>query len=360
MGMFHIMWNAAIPGTQELLHGFTEALQSTGLRPLNVDRNPNVNNADATLTAQVGAATIALSIEIKLSPPRSRAEVGRLAKDTAATASVLVAPYLSPPVREELARSGWSYWDATGNMLIRSADPAVWIDRVGAMRDPDPKLAERPRGLQSLKGKAASEVVVRLLAELRSPSVRELSRRTCVGLGTVSRIVDLLRSEGLLVDTKGGQILVDDQLVLAQRWTRDYSFETTFKPNRYFSLLGDDVALERLQRSDLRYALTGGRGAAMDFASRALVSPLPAVGMWLYTDDPTALERTMDLAPDRRGDILVAQCDFLAQGREGTQGTEPRLALPWRIVGDLLAAGGRLAALGEELAAVQPREIAVP
>ena len=66
----------------------------------------------------------------------------------------------------------------------------------------------------------------------------------------------------------------------------------------------------------------------------------------------------MDLAPDRRGNILVADGEFLGDGREGAQDTDPPIARSWRIIGDLLAAGGRLTAMGEELAILHAEETA--
>jgi hypothetical protein len=349
------MRNTAFYGTDELLQGFTEALEATGVRPTSVDRSTGRGGADAVLAAQVGAASIALDIEVKLNSPRSRADVRRLREAGTGVVSVLVAPFLSPPVRDELERRGWSYWDATGNMLIRSTEPAVWIDRAGASRNPEPAVSTGAQRLRSLKGKAASEVIVQLLRVGSAASVRELARDTGAGVGTVSRVIDLLRGDEV-VDVSSGGIRVPDRIALARRWAQDYGFESTFKPARYLSLLGEEVALDRLQRSDLRFAVTGSRAASTDFAQSGRVAPLPATGVWLYSDDVKGVERAMDLAPDRRGSILIADCEFLSDAREGVQDTDPPIARSWRIIGDLLAAGGRMTALGEDLAVLRARE----
>ncbi|WP_152540163.1 hypothetical protein [Microbacterium oleivorans] len=356
------MRNVRVSGTSTLIDGFTAALESVGAGSVVVERQTGSNGVDAEVRGQFGSVSLVLDAEVKLTPPRARAEVGALPSVQPGSVPVIVAPFLSPAVRDELARAGWSYWDATGNMRISSDDPAVWIDRVGASRDPEPRNDAQPQRLRSLKGKAASQVIARLLSTRREASVRELSRETGTGLGTVSRVVELLREEGLLEDTKGGPIVVANQLELAQRWARDYGFETTFKPARYFSVLGEEIALDRLQRSGLTYALTGTRAAAIEFETRGLVAPLPASGIWLYTDNVPGVERAMDLAPDRRGNVLVARCDFLTsdEGFSTISGRETRkIARAWRIVGDLLGAGGRLAAVGEKLAATQPRGVTV-
>ncbi len=101
---------------------------------------------------------------------------------------------------------------------------------------------------------------------------------------------------------------------------------------------------------------SGGRAASTDFAQSGRVAPLPATGVWLYSDDVKGVERAMDLAPDRRGSILIADCEFLSDAREGVQDTDPPIARSWRIIGDLLAAGGRMTALGEDLAVLRARE----
>ena len=352
--MFHLMRNGATFGTEGLLQAFTKALWEMGGRlASSIDRRSGDDSFIAIAPVQFGAVNVTLSVDIRLIPPRTRAEVRALPSAPSGSMPVIVAPFLSPPVRDELARAGWSYWDATGNMRISSADPAVWIDRVGASRDPEPRDDSEPQRLRSLKGKAASQVIFWLLRESKAASVRELSRETGAGLATASRVVDLLREEGLLKDTDGGPIVVADRLELARRWARDYGFETTFKPARYFSLLGEEIAVDRVQGSGLNYALTGARAAAIELAEVGRVAPLPASGIWLYTDDVTGVERAMDLAPDRRGNILVARCGFLTadEGYSTISGSRPRrIARPWRIVGDLLGAGGRLAAVGEELA----------
>lgn len=347
--MFQFMRNGMIPGTEGLFQGFTKALFDVGGRLASVQREGAKGFADYIAMVEFGDAAITLNVEVKLVPPRTRADVMKLVDSRSTAVNALVAPFLPPPVRDELKKSGWSYWDATGNMLIRSVQPPVWIDRLGASRHPEPAITNEPQGLRSLKGKAASEVVVSLLSAGGAASVREAARESGAGVGTASRVIDLLRADGVLeVSAAGVQVL--DRIALAARWAQDYGFVSTFKPGRYISLLGEDLAIERLRRSDVRYALTGSRAAAAEFTRDGRVAPLPPAGIWLYTDDVAGVERTMDLAPDRRGGVLVADCGFLRDGREGSQETDPAIARHWRIVGDLLAAGGRLTAMGEELA----------
>ena len=211
--------------------------------------------------------------------------------------------------------------------------------------------------LRSLKGQAASVVIVKLLTERQAPSVRELSRQTEVGVATVSRVLELLRDEDLLKETNGGPVVIKDATALAARWAQDYSFTKTFKSRRYFSLLGETIARERLKTAPFDYALTGIESANNYLGETGRVGTLPVSESWIYVSDLDAAEREMQLMSDAKGNIVVAECDFLRQEREGVRIVDGlRFARPWRTVGDLLSTRGRTASIGSDLAETLDRE----
>lgn len=296
-------------------------------------------------------AGLTLTIDLRRSSMTERDDARRLPEPKPGDHPVLVAPFLSSAVRDELQRSGWSYSDATGNLLIQSTDPFVWIDRLGANRNPSPDPFHSPQRLRSLKGRAASEVIVKLLANGEAASVRELARQTAVGVATVSRVVELLREDGLVADERSGRLRVPDQRRLAVRWTEDYSFTGTFKAKRYYSMLGDDLALQRLRSSAMpEYAITGVRAANDFIGEQNRVGLLPATDIWLYVANLEQALAALDLVADPRGTILVGQAGFLTapeRYRSGASGL--RLAQTWRVVGDLLSTSGRTAAVGDDL-----------
>jgi hypothetical protein len=194
--------------------------------------------------------------------------------------------------------------------------------------------------------------MVRLLSDGRAATVRDLARESGVSLGTVSRVITLLRNEDLLEPTGGGPIVVSDPIRLAERWAEDYSFEKTFKAKRYFSILGSTVALDRIRESNVNYAVTGLAAQSLWFEESARVAPLPTRDLWLYTDDVERVEKVADLVPDNiNGTIMVAQSSFLAPGRENfSLLSNTNTAWPWRVVGDLLSLSGRYAAAGLDYA----------
>lgn len=302
---------------------------------------------DAVLDWDVGSASLRLGVEVKIGSLKTAPQ--RPAARPPLT-PVLVAPFLPRAVRRELENQGWSYWDATGNTLIRSETPFVAIRLDGADKDPDPERRP-PTKLRSLKGRAASEVIVGLLQNGgRASTIRDFAREHRLPLGTVSRVVSLLREENLLEPTGGGPIVLTDRLDVARRWADDYSFIKSFQARRYYSLNGPDLALSKIVDSDIPCAITGIRAAQNWLQGTQQAAGLPATETWLYVSDRAKVERIADLAVDARdGQIVVAECDFLDRERPRVSNGLPYVT-PWRIVGDLLSAGGRPASVGEQVA----------
>lgn len=352
--MFHVMRNTTLYGTNDLIDRFMSALQDLGPRnSLNEISLANIRQwkgSDATVHWRVAGESFSLALDVKVSPIGPLSSSDPSARSLDSEIPVVLSPFISRAARTQLENQGHSYWDATGNLLLQSRRPFMWIRQEGAAKDPDAEA--KPTTLQSLKGRSASEVIVRLLANRRAATVRDLARESGVALGTVSRVISLLRSEDFFEPTGGGPIIVTDPLRLARRWANDYSFEKTFKAGRYFSILGSSVALERIRESDANYAITGLAAQALWYEQSARIAPLPTSDLWLYTDDVERIEKFADLVPDNAsGNILVAHTDFFEPGRENYRPVgNTRTAWPWRVVGDLLSLSGRPAAAGWDFA----------
>lgn len=303
---------------------------------------------DALIQWDVGTASLLLGIDVKVGS--ARAIPKRPAAMDRAVTPVLVSAFLSKSLRRELETQGWSYWDATGNTLIRSESPFVAVRLEGHDKDPDPEPQPTAK-LRSLKGRAASEVIVGLLQNGgRANTIRDFARDHRLPLGTVSRVVSLLREENLLEPTGGGPIVLTDRLDVARRWADDYSFVKSFRARRYYSLNGPELALSKIAGSGIGYAITGVRAAQNWLEGTQQSAALPSPETWLYVSDRAVVERVADLAVDARGgQFVVAECDFLE--REHTRESDDfKYVTPWRIVGDLLSAGGRVASVGEQVA----------
>lgn len=212
---------------------------------------------------------------------------------------LVISRYLSPSVRKELERRDISYVDATGNVRIAAARPALFLNDRGAERDPW-RPPGRPRG--TLNGPPAARVV-RALADFRPPqTARELVARSGASTGAVYRVLDFLDGEALLTRGPRGTIDTVRWRPLLEAWSRDYSFQRDSEVASFLIPRGLPDLLSRLtELDDGAYAVTGSL-AAQQWAPYA-----PARLAMLYTLDTAALVERLDLrAVDGGANVLVA------------------------------------------------------
>lgn len=348
------MRNATLYGTNDLVDRFMSALRELGprnsLNEVTLIKTTSLDGEGARVRWRIAGESFTFALDVKVSavttyPPAGIDERRGVGQDI----PVVVAPFVARSTQTQIASRGISYWDPTGNVLLQNQSPFVWVKLDGSAKNPIPSSTSA--ALQSLKGRSASEVVVRLLTDGGAATVRDLARESGASLGTASRVITLLRNEDLLEPTGGGRLVVKDPMRLARRWAEDYSYEKTFKARRYFSILGSTVALDRVRESDTNYALTGLAAQALWYEENAKVAPLPSSELWLYTDDVERLEKIADLVPDNvNGNFLIAKADFLGAEREGYRAGTTRTVWPWRTVGDLLSLSGRYSAAGSDFA----------
>lgn len=360
-GMFRSMWNTAPRGTLELANGFMAALHT--YVPYGVECSLTLphegdSRADAILDARIGGENVAFLLNTKSGDtPDGSSSIAPQRRDL--EVPVALARYLSPTARSSLTRAGWSYWDTTGNVRLVSESPLIVIERQGAQRDPDPSQAGAPRQLKGLGGAATARVMVYLLTQNFAPSVRELADRTKTSVGTVSRVVALLRNENLLTATGSDSIRIENKMDLIRRWVEDYDFFAANNAARYRSPLGLDGASMAIERNleTATYAYSGLEAAKRWLAvfTPSRTFELPVTDRWLYVTSPVLAEQAASLIPDRRGDIVLATGDFL-NGGVNEEGSNDRARLrsvwAWRVAADLMSQPGRHAAMGEQLAEV--------
>jgi hypothetical protein len=199
---------------------------------------------------------------------------------------LVAAPFLSATVRETLAERNVSYADATGNLRLIADRPGLFVQRHGAHKDPWPT----DDTLRSLRGRAAGRAV-RALVEFRPPfGVRDVAKRAAVPLGSLSRTLDLLDREGLVVRGERGDVLDLDWERAVRRWADDYDFARSNRVASYVVTGGIDAFGSKLLRPKRPYAITGPHAAAR-LVGGGGPAPVPA---GLYVED-------LDLAVDRLG-----------------------------------------------------------
>ena len=149
---------------------------------------------------------------------------------------LVIARYLSPPVRAKLTEAGLSYIDATGNMRVELSRPGLFLSDRGADNDPW-RGPGRPLG--TLKGEPAAKII-RAVADFAGPwTVRQLVEVSMASTGATYRVVEFLEREGMATRDGDGRINVPDWVQAPPpRWSEDYGFVRSNQVTRWIALRG--------------------------------------------------------------------------------------------------------------------------
>jgi hypothetical protein len=255
---------------------------------------------------------------------------------------IVVAPYLSETAREQIAGLDASYIDSTGNILVRTQRPALFIKQDGAKKDPWPS----DEALRTLKGRGAGRAL-RALLDFQPPyGVRELAGRAKVSLGSLSRSVDLLDRDGLITKDGRGPITDLDWEGAIRRWAKDYDITTSNRVNTFLEPRGLAALSTKLGKQKRDYALTGA------FAAQRFSPVAPARLAALYVNDVIGWSERLDLRPaDSGANVwLLEPYDDVVFDRTASR-DDVVCVSPSQLAVDLLTGPGRDPSEGEELLA---------
>lgn len=294
-------------------------------------------------------AEASLIVEAKRSLiPRDAADIVRQLRSFAEQAGfadaslVVVAPYLSETAREQITRLDASYIDSTGNILVRTRRPALFIKQDGAKKDPWPS----DETLHTLKGRGAGRAV-RALLDFQPPyGVRELAKRAKVPLGSLSRTVDLLDRDGLITKDGRGPITDLDWEGVIRRWAKDYDITTSNRLSTFLEPRGLAALSTKLGKLKRGYALTGA------FAAQRFSPIAPARLAAIYVNDVIGWSERLDLRPADTGAnvwLLEPYDDVVFDRTASRDGVV--CVSPTQLAVDLLTGPGRDPSEGEELLA---------
>jgi len=264
----------------------------------------------------------------------------------AGSTGLLAAKYLSPQVRAELEERDISYIDATGNMRITLASPALYIGDRGADSDPW-RGAGRPRG--TLKGDPAARIVRTLLDSSRPWKISDLTKAAGTSVGATYRVVDYLESENLISRAeRSGGLVVADWIRLLRAWSLDYNALTANRVLQYIEPRGITALLSKASETSIfPYAVTSSVAAA-EWAPYA-----PTRSAFIYVSNIEQAEREWNLRrtdgtpnvlllePKSPRDIVFANT---SRRRDGLT-----LAATTQVAADLMNGPGRNPAEAEEL-----------
>ncbi len=265
--------------------------------------------------------------------------ISRLAASAMPDASpVVAAGYLSARSRQLLIDSGVGYIDTTGNIRVEAGN--LFIHTQGTDKNPWPEDGE----LQTLRGRGTARAL-RAIIDTDPPfGVRELATKTGSSRATVSRVLEMLETEGLITREARGPVQTIDWPEAIRRWAQDYDQTTSNTATAFLAPRGIPFIEKKLQGSKLTYAATGA------FAAQRFNPIAPARTATLYVDDVT---RTVDLLGLRETEaganvVLLEPFDPVvferASIRDGL-----RCVAPSQLAVDLLTGPGREPSQGEEI-----------
>ncbi len=204
---------------------------------------------------------------------------------------MVVAPYLSPSVRERLVEAGLGFVDLTGNVRVALSSPGLFIETSGA--DVNPDRSARPS--RSLRGGKAGRIVRTLLDRKEPSGVRALAAIAGVNPGYVSRIVTLLDDQALIERSGRGRIVSVDWPRLLDRWSQDSPLSSRGPQAMCLEPRGLAELTSRLGTSGLHYAVTG------TLAVSGLAPVAAAHLAVVYVDDVRSAVSALDLRIAERG-----------------------------------------------------------
>jgi len=334
----------------KLMHDAQEALRSRLPKgwQTNLDEGGTATG-DATADARLevrgpDGRTAYLAVHAKRSlQPRGVLELRtRLQDQSTEEPGVVVAPYLSPAVRERLVESGLGFLDLTGNIRIALTSPALFIDASGADVNPDRQF----RSSRSLRGGKAGRVVRALVDRKEPPGVRDLAEITGVNPGYVSRIVALLDRQALIERSGRGRIVSVDWPRLLERWAQDAPLSSRGTQTTCLDPRGLATTTSRLSETKLRYAVTGTL-AVSEYA------PVAAARLAVvYVESVNAAVSTLELRVTERGAnvlLIEPEDDGVFEGSTVRNGL--RVVAVSQAAADLLTSPGRGPAEAEALIA---------
>jgi hypothetical protein len=271
-------------------------------------------------------------------------QLAALARNVPNGQGLVVARYLSPPVRAKLTDAGLSYIDATGNMRIEVASPALFLSDRGADRDPW-RGRGRPRG--TLKGAPAAKIV-RALADFTGPwTIRELVEVAKASTGATYRVVEYLEREGMATRVEDGPMSIPDWGQVLRRWSDDYGFVRNNRITRWIAPRGLPDLIKRISSTDAptRYAVSGTLAAA-EWAAYA-----PARLAMIYAAAADEAAGAWGLRPaDAGANVILAEPEFeVVYERAPTNQDGVVVAAPTQVVVDLMTGPGRSPSEAEEL-----------
>lgn len=249
---------------------------------------------------------------------------------------MLVAPHFTQRTQAYLRDRGIAFLDFSGNAYLKLDEPALFVSAVSNEPAPAPETGNR-----RLRGAKAGRLL-RHICDYRPPfSVSALARELSIDVGNVSRYLELLNREALVVRGPRGVVTDVDWEGVLRRWSLDYRMPVQ---DRYHDPRGLDHFRAALQKTDARYVLSGVSAASFYAPYTAETTAL------CYCDDLHSFAKALGLRTAERSSNVILALPFDKVVYDRTQvRSDLTLAAPSQVAVDLLTGRGRDLQQAEEL-----------
>jgi len=266
---------------------------------------------------------------------------------------LLVSSYLSPRTRELLTDEGISYLDLTGNVRLTMRYPAMFVETVGAQRQP---RGQRPQPSATFAGPNAWRVI-RFLVEVEPPyGVLDIERATGIedeankiSRGWVSRTLGALADEALIRREPRGPVeQVDWPALLRRRGQAVDLFKNTVRT--YVAPKGAAGMLDAIPSTEFadKLYLTGSFAAVR-------IAPIAAPALLVLYMDPDGRPAYFNEVAERfglqeaseGGDVALLRPNSMRPIEDYREAVGLRLVNLPQLVVDCLGGTGRMPAEGE-------------
>ena len=198
--------------------------------------------------------------------------------------------------------------------------------------------------MQSLRGRGAARAVRAIIDSAPPFGVRELAAATGTSAATLSRVLERLERDDVVVRVRRGPVLEVDWQAAIRRWAQDYDQTASNNATTWLEPRGLPALAKSLTVSGLSYAATGA------FAAQRFDPIAPARSAAIYVEDAYEAADRLGLREADVGAnvVLLEPYDPVVFDRTVTRGGL-RCVAPSQLAVDLLTGPGREPPQGEEM-----------
>jgi hypothetical protein len=264
--------------------------------------------------------------------------VRRLRVMSGGTPILVIAPFISPRSQELLSQQDISFLDLTGNIRLVLDNPGLFIETTGATRNPY-SVSRPTRGLRGAK----AGLIVRTLIDALPPyTVSEIADAAGVVPGYVSRVLETLEGEALVIRGARRQVINVEWQELIRRRAAALDLLAEHTSNAYVSPNGARNALEAIAATKERALVTGS------FAAVRLAPVAAPVLLVAYSMRPDDVASELNLRPVSEGsDVVLVRPENPGVFRGAKEDGGIAWAGPSQIAIDCFSGSGRMPSEGQ-------------